>query len=58
MMAFDGFVIGHHLRPDRPCSDQTVELMCRLMLGERGGARRDAAPRRRAQLTSHSGKSK
>lgn len=34
MMAFDGFVIGHHLRPDRPCSDRTVDLMCRLILGE------------------------
>jgi AcrR family transcriptional regulator len=47
MMAFDGFVIGHHLRPDRPCSDATVELMCRLILGERRSAICHVAPRRR-----------
>lgn len=58
MMAFDGFVIGHHLRPDRPCSDGTVELMCGLILGGQAGARRDAAPRRKPRLTSRAGKSK
>ncbi|MCC6610491.1 MAG: TetR/AcrR family transcriptional regulator [Burkholderiales bacterium] len=58
MMAFDGFVIGHHLRPGRPCSDRTVELMCRLILGEPARAPRNAAPRRGAQLTSRPPKSK
>jgi AcrR family transcriptional regulator len=58
MMAFDGFVIGHHLRPDRPCSERTVELMCGLLLGEQAGAARHAAPRRKTRLTSRAGKSK
>jgi AcrR family transcriptional regulator len=56
MMAFDGFVIGHHLRPDRPCGDRTVELMCRLILGERHA---DAALRRgKERLTFATAKSK
>lgn len=58
MMAFDGFVIGHHLRPDRPCSDGTVELMCGLILGEQARPGRHAAPRRRPQLTSRARKRK
>lgn len=58
MMAFDGFVIGHHLRPDRPCGDETVELMCGLILGEPPGAGRVAAPRRKSRLTSRAGKRK
>jgi AcrR family transcriptional regulator len=33
MMAFDGFVINHHLRPGAPCSAATVELVCDLILG-------------------------
>ena len=61
MMAFDGFVIGHHLRPDRPCSDRTVDLMCRLILAEEGGTR--AASQRNGRrtkkgLTSRRGNSK
>jgi AcrR family transcriptional regulator len=40
MMAFDGFVIGHHLRPDRPCSDASIDLMCGIILGEQGAVRR------------------
>lgn len=49
MMAFDGFVIGHHLRPDRPCSDRTVAVMCRLILGEGRAARGHAAARWRTR---------
>lgn len=45
MMASDGFVIGNHLRPDRPCSEHTVELMCRLIRGEPGGALRPPGAR-------------
>lgn len=33
MMAFDGFVINYHLCPSEPCSDETIELMCQLLLG-------------------------
>lgn len=33
MMAFDGFVINYHLRPGKHCSAETIELMCRLLLG-------------------------
>ncbi len=58
MMAFDGFVIGNHLRPDRPCGERTVELVCGLILGERSGANSDAATQRSARLTLRSVKSK
>ncbi len=34
MMAFDGFVINHHLRPGAPCSAQTIDLVCGLILGD------------------------
>lgn len=33
MMAFDGFVINYHLRPGKHCSRETIELMCKLLLG-------------------------
>ncbi len=58
MMACDGFVIGHHLRPGGPCSDRTVELMCGLILGEQVGAGQHAAPQRKSKLTSRAAKSK
>jgi len=40
MMAFDGFVINYHLRPGRYCSRETIELMCRLLLGAPAGRAR------------------
>lgn len=46
MMAFDGFVINHHLRPGAPCGAATIELMCDLLLGAAAGAQRRAAPRK------------
>ncbi|MFO1361930.1 MAG: TetR/AcrR family transcriptional regulator [Burkholderiales bacterium] len=58
MMAFDGFVIGHHLRPGRPCSDGAVAAVCDLILGERPAAGAHAAVRRKSQLTLRAGKSK
>jgi len=58
MMAFDGFVIGNHLRPDRPCGERTVELVCGMILGERRGARPDAAARHKSKLTARAVKSK
>jgi len=33
MMAQDGFVINYHLQPDKHCSDETIDLMCTLLLG-------------------------
>lgn len=53
MMAFDGFVINHHLRPAMPCGAATIEAMCDLLLGNtarprRGAALRKSRPRRRA----------
>ncbi len=33
MMAFDGFVINYHLLPGKHCSEETIELMCELILG-------------------------
>jgi AcrR family transcriptional regulator len=44
MMAFDGFVINRHLRPRSPCSDETIEAMCRLAFGDS-----PARPAKRAQ---------
>lgn len=34
VMAFDGFILYHHIDPDRPCDDQTIDLMCGLLLGD------------------------
>ncbi|MCZ7562714.1 MAG: TetR/AcrR family transcriptional regulator [Burkholderiales bacterium] len=53
MMAFDGFVINHHLRPGAPCSTATIDLVCDLILGvvprstARAAARKSASPGRR-----------
>jgi hypothetical protein len=33
MMAQDGFVLNRHLNPDSICSDETVDLVCDLLLG-------------------------
>lgn len=57
MMAFDGFVINHHLRPGAPCSTATIDLVCDLIMGgtsrrkPRAAARKTAAHTRR-RLTS------
>ncbi len=32
-MAFDGFVIGHHLHPDLECDEKTIALMASLLIG-------------------------
>lgn len=50
MMAFDGFVINYHLRPGKHCSAETIDLMCRLLLGTLPGAKR---PARRASGDRH-----
>ncbi len=33
VMAFDGFVIGHHLNPGLECDDKTISLMASLLIG-------------------------
>jgi hypothetical protein len=38
VMAFDGFIIFRHVDPARPCDDETIELVCTLLLG------RESAP--------------
>lgn len=44
MMAFDGFVINHHLNPRAPCGDDMIETMVTLILGDKR-ARRATKPR-------------
>jgi AcrR family transcriptional regulator len=46
MMAFDGFVINHHLRPGAPCGAATIELVCDLLLGKTAWSRRSVASRK------------
>lgn len=36
VMAHDGFSLSRHLIPARLCSEQTIELLCDLLLGVRG----------------------
>jgi AcrR family transcriptional regulator len=33
VMAFDGFILYHRLDPKRPCDDETIDTLSRLMLG-------------------------
>jgi AcrR family transcriptional regulator len=40
MMAQDGFVINYHLQPGNHCGDETIDLMCRLLLGTAPAAKR------------------
>ncbi len=34
VMAFDGFILYHHIDPARSCDDATIDLMCSLLLGD------------------------
>ncbi len=34
LMAFNGFIVYHHINPQRPCDDDTIDLMCVMLLGE------------------------
>lgn len=34
VMAFNGFAMHHHINPDRPCDDETIDFICGLLLGE------------------------
>jgi AcrR family transcriptional regulator len=35
IMALDGYVVFHHVTPDRSCTDSTIEFLCDLFLGVR-----------------------
>jgi AcrR family transcriptional regulator len=48
MMAFDGFVINYHLRPQAACTEETIALMCDLLLGEPAAVR--SRPARSSQV--------
>lgn len=32
VMAFNGFTMYHHINPARPCDDETIDLLCGLLL--------------------------
>jgi hypothetical protein len=34
VMAFDGFIIYHHINARQPLDDTTVEAVCNMLLGE------------------------
>ena len=36
VMAFDGFIVYHHLNPAAPCDDPTIDFFCALLLGDSG----------------------
>jgi len=52
MMAQDGFVLNRHLNPDSICSDETVDLVCDLLLGN---GSRSATARSNAARTASKG---
>ena len=33
-MAFNGFIIYHHINPRAPLDEPTLEAMCSMLLGE------------------------
>ena len=35
VMAFDGFIVYHHLNPAEPCDDASIDLLCDLLLSHR-----------------------
>jgi len=41
VMAFDGFIVYHHLNPAGPCDRATIDYFCSLLLGDSA-----ASPRR------------
>lgn len=33
LMAFNGFTVYHHINPRKPCDDETIDLVCAMLLG-------------------------
>jgi AcrR family transcriptional regulator len=33
LMAFNGFTVYHHINPCKPCDDETIDLVCAMLLG-------------------------
>jgi AcrR family transcriptional regulator len=48
IMAFNGYIVYHHVAPTRPCSDATIEYLCDLMLAGPAPAKPVAAKKRAA----------
>jgi hypothetical protein len=42
-MAFDGFIIYHHLEPRRPLDERTLDALCRTLMGLPGPAQPPSA---------------
>ena len=43
VMAFDGFIVYHHLEPRRPLDERTLDALCRTLLGLPGPAQPKSA---------------
>ena len=43
VMAFDGFIVYHHLEPRRPLDERTLDALCRTLLGLPGSAQPKSA---------------
>jgi AcrR family transcriptional regulator len=48
VMAFDGFIVYHHLEPRRPLDERTLDALCRTLLGLPSASTR--TPRKRAPV--------
>ena len=46
VMAFDGYIVYHHLDPKRPLDDATLDAVCRMLYG--GGPAKVERPRKSA----------
>ena len=51
VMAFDGYIVYHHLEPKRPLDERTLDALCRMLLG-RALPRGESAPAARAAPTT------
>jgi AcrR family transcriptional regulator len=52
IMAFNGYIVYHHVAPNRPCSDATIEYLCDLMLAGPGRPKPVAAKKKAAAKRS------
>jgi AcrR family transcriptional regulator len=53
VMAFDGYIVYHHLEPKRPLDERTLDALCRILLG-RVATKTDAAPGRKPPALARS----
>lgn len=52
VMAFDGFIVYHHLEPRRPLDERTLDALCRTLLGLPAPSGQAAAAPRAAKKTA------